>query len=155
MNGCYEGQYVCHVETSTLVCGGRGGCTNEVPPSCGDGWKAYDEECDPAAAGEEWGVTCTADCRRSLFVRCVTAGVVDKDICSDLQACNERIGACVPVVGPRQPRCPKLPVEGSEDGSVYPMLETEGGECWITCSEPEQCPGLLRECYMGFCAVPL
>ena len=83
------------------------------------------------------------------------AGVAHPELLRRLHVCDEHIGACMPVIGPRQPRCPQLPIEGSAtDDEFYPMLETENGECWVTCSESDQCPSSLSECYMGFCAVP-
>jgi hypothetical protein len=154
MNGCYEGVYVCNTQTNSLVCQGPGGCTNELPPPCGDGFVEADEECDPNAADERSGITCTVDCHRPLFILCVTTGTPDPSVCDALHKCNERIGACVPVIGPQQRRCPNIRVEGGTDGDFYPMLETEDGECVVTCSKPEQCPGILSDCYMGFCAAP-
>jgi hypothetical protein len=59
------------------------------------------------------------------------------------------------VLGPGQLRCPKIPIEGSSGGAFYPMLETEGAECWITCTKSEQCPSVLSDCYMAFCVVPM
>lgn len=150
--GCGEGTYACSASTNALVCLG---CTNDVPPPCGDGLLNSDEECDPNAPSEMPGITCTPTCTRPLFVHCVQAGIAFPDRCPDLRVCNERIGACVPVIGPQQRRCPQLPIEGnSAAGAYYPMLEVESGECWVTCSESAQCPSSLSECYMGFCVVP-
>jgi hypothetical protein len=153
--GCGEGIYVCSAETNSLLCHGPHGCMNPVPASCGDGFVGSDEACDPNAQGEQPGITCTLTCERPLFVRCVDAGAAHPDFCDDLHVCDTHIGACMPVIGPRQPRCPQLPIEGSSaKGEFYPMLETESGECWVTCSADDQCPSSLSECYMGFCAVP-
>lgn len=154
MNGCYEGVYVCNTQTNSLVCQGPGGCRNDVPPPCGDGFVEADEECDPNASDERSGITCTVDCHRPLFVLCVTSGEPDPSVCDALHKCDERIGACVPVIGRQQRRCPNIRVEGGADGDFYPMLETEDGECLVTCSKPDQCPGILSDCYMGFCAAP-
>jgi hypothetical protein len=151
-SGCGEGIYVCSTSSYALLCQG---CNHELPAPCGDGFHGSDEECDPNAPFEEAGVTCTQTCERPLFIRCVDAGFAHPERCDELHVCNERIGACMPVVGPRQPRCPQLRIEGNSSGDqFYPMLETEGGECWVTCSESQQCPSSLSECYMGFCAVP-
>lgn len=153
---CGQGHYVCDTVTNALLCQGGHGCMVDTAMPCGDGFVSADEQCDPGAPNEKAGVTCTFTCERPLFVRCVEAGTPNSELCSAVQTCNERIGACVPVIGPNQPRCPKLRVEGSEFvDEIYPMIETEDGECWITCSESEQCPSVLSECYMGFCAVPL
>jgi hypothetical protein len=155
MSGCGEGIYVCSAATNALLCRGAPGCVNAVPAPCGDGFVGSDEECDPHAPSETPGVTCTLTCNRPLFVACVQAGVAFPELCDDLHVCNERIGACVPVIGPRQRRCPQLRIEGSAaEDEFYPMLEVENGECWVTCSESEQCPSSLSECYMGFCVVP-
>lgn len=157
--GCGTGIYVCDTVTNALLCRGRQGCVasqTDGPKPCGDGVVTSGEQCDPAAPHEQLGVTCTADCRRPLFVRCVTAGVSNPDVCDALHKCDERIGACVPVLGPQQPRCPKIPVEGSgSNDKFYPMLETENGQCWITCTKSDQCPSVLSDCYMAFCAVPM
>jgi hypothetical protein len=153
--GCGEGIYVCSAATNSLLCHGPHGCSNPVPPSCGDGFVGSDEACDPNAQGEQPGVTCTLTCERPLFIRCVDSGVANPELCDELHVCDAHIGACMPVIGPRQPRCPQLPIEGdATEGQFYPMLEMENGECWITCSESEQCPSSLSQCYMGFCAVP-
>ena len=126
-----------------------------VPAPCGDGILGSDEECDPNAPSEQAGITCTLTCERPLFIRCVDAGIAYAERCDDLHVCNERLGACMPLLSTRQPRCPRLPVEGDATGSrFYPMLEMENGECWVTCSESAQCPSSLSDCYMGFCAVP-
>jgi hypothetical protein len=156
VSGCgQEGIYVCDAETNALLCRGPQGCRNEVPPLCGDGLPDSHEECDPNAPSEVPGVTCTLSCTRPLFVRCVQAGAAFPERCDDLHACDERVGACVPVIGPRQRRCPQLRIEGaSADDEFYPMLEMENGECWVTCSESDQCPSSLSQCYMGFCVVP-
>jgi hypothetical protein len=152
---CRVGIYVCSTSTHTLLCQGAQGCKNAVPAACGDGFVGSDEACDPNAPSETPGVTCTLTCDRPLFVPCVQAGVVFPELCDDLHVCNERIGACVPVLGPRQRRCPQLRIEGSASADeFYPMLEVENGECWVTCSESEQCPSSLSDCYMGFCVVP-
>lgn len=155
-SGCGEGDYVCSASTNTLLCRGRQGCFNPtVAPPCGDGVVDSGEECDPNAPSERAGITCTLTCERPLFIVCVESGIVYPERCDDLHVCNERIGACVPVIGPGQPRCPELPIEGSAaEDEFYPMLEVEDGECWVTCSENEQCPSSLAECYMGFCVVP-
>jgi hypothetical protein len=155
-SGCGEGSYVCSASTNTLLCRGAQGCHNPVPAPCGDGFVGSGEECDPNAPSETPGVTCTLTCTRPLFIHCVHAGVAFPALCDDLRVCNERVGACVPVIGPRQRRCPQLRIEGSSaDGEFYPMLEVENGECWVTCSESTQCPSSLSQCYMGFCVVPL
>lgn len=155
MTGCNEGVYVCNTQTNSLICQGPSGCKNDVPPACGDGLVSANEECDPNAPDERSGITCTMDCHRPLFVLCTTSGQADPSVCDALHKCDERIGACMPVIGPGQPRCPKVHVEGGADGDFYPMLETEEHECLITCSKPDQCPGILSECYMAFCAAPL
>lgn len=154
--GCGEGVYVCSTSTNALLCLGDQGCMNPVPAPCGDGLLGPDEQCDPNAPSEEPGLTCTLTCERPLFIRCIDArGIMHADRCDDLHTCNERLGACMPVIGPRQRRCPQIPIEGSAaDDHFYPMLETEDGECWVTCSKSDQCPSLLSDCYMGFCAVP-
>lgn len=154
-SGCGEGTYVCSAETNALLCRGLQGCMNEIPPSCGDGFLNSGEECDPNAPSEIAGVTCTLTCDRPLFIHCVEAGLAFPERCDDLHVCNERIGACVPVIGPRQRRCPEIRIAGSSaDDAFYPMLETEDGQCWVTCSESDQCPSSLSDCYMGFCVVP-
>ena len=155
VSGCGEGTYVCSAVTNALLCRGALGCMHEVPPLCGDGLPDSREECDPNAPSEIPGVTCTLTCNRPLFIHCVQAGVAFPELCDELHVCNERIGACVPVIGPQQRRCPQLRIEGSSaEDAFYPMLETEDGECWVSCSESEQCPSSLSECYMGFCVVP-
>jgi hypothetical protein len=155
MSGCGEGRYVCSADTNALLCRGKQGCANDVPPRCGDGLPGTDEECDPNAPSETPGITCTLTCNRPLFIHCVQAGVALPELCNDLHVCNERIGACVPVIGPRQRRCPQIRIEGgAAEDEFYPMLEVENDECWVTCSESAQCPSSLSECYMGFCVVP-
>lgn len=160
-SGCGQGTYVCDVVTNALLCRGVQGCSVEVPEPCGDGFASASEQCDPAAPGERLGVTCTSSCERPLFVPCIDSAGEHSQFCRDeLEMCSDRIGACVPVIGPRQRRCPQISVEGSGAAESYPMLEiqsVEGGpwECWVTCTENDQCPTALADCYMGFCAVPL
>lgn len=160
-DGCGEAIYVCDAVTNTLVCRGHQGCSTDVPESCGDGLPDVGEECDPAAPGETSGVTCTLTCERPRFVRCIDGEGSHPELCrTGTEVCNERIGACMTVIGPSQRRCPEIPVEGGEPGDIYPMLEVQNKEgepwqCWVTCSESAQCPSTLSECYMGFCAVPL
>ena len=156
LSGCGDGYgaYVCSTLTNTLLCLGGEGCIHMLPEPCGDGLLDAHEECDPNAPFEEAGVTCTATCTRPLFIRCVDAGIAQPELCDSLHVCNERIGACMPVIGRSQPRCPRLAIEGgSGNDEFYPMLETENGECWVTCSDSAQCPSSLPECYMGFCVV--
>lgn len=157
-DGIYSpGIYVCDVATNSLSCQPSSpDCIMPAsnPPRCGDTVVDPGEQCDPADPKERAGITCTSDCRRPLFVRCLIDGMLEPDICDPLHACSERIGACVPVISAMQPRCPEIPIEagGSE---FYPMLETEDGQCWLTCLDSSTCPSPISDCYMGFCAVPL
>ena len=153
-NGCNQGVYVCDPKTNSLVCQGPGGCANNVPAPCGDGLVGADEQCDPNAPGEQPGVTCTKDCKRPNFVLCEMQGVEIPDACDAFHTCDKKVGWCVPVTNTGVLRCPKIPVEGGASDDYYPMIE-ENHECLITCSKSDQCPGILSECYMGFCAAPL
>jgi len=155
LSACGEGIYVCDVVTNSLLCGG---CSIDLPERCGDGFVGPTEACDPAAPGERPGLTCTPTCERPLFIPCVDGGMAYPELCDELHVCNHRIGACMPVIGPRQRRCPDIPIEGGDAAEFYPMLEVqteeEAWECWVTCTASEQCPTPLSDCYMGFCAVP-
>lgn len=156
-DGIYSpGIYVCDVATNSLVCQPSDpDCLMPAsnPPRCGDTVVDPGEQCDPADPKERSGITCTVDCKRPLFVRCLIDGTLEPDLCDELHTCSERVGACVPVIGPAQPRCPEIPT--GDGGKLYPMLETEGGQCWVTCLDSEQCPSPISDCYMGFCVVPL
>ena len=79
--------------------------------------------------------------------------------------CSEHVKTCVPTVSGGG-RCPRLARPetaeryaervdaGVEEAPVYNMVESENGECWITCQGDEDCPQeSMRFCYMGTCVV--
>lgn len=154
--GCMVAQLMCNTESHELVCRGLHGCEMEQAVTCGNGFLDVDEQCDPQAPGESLD-TCTWRCTRPLFTRCLF-GVGDSDptVCTGNTECSWFTGACMPLVGTEGLRCPEYRVVGSTDETAfYPMLETEDDQCWVSCSEDEQCPPGLDDCYMGFCVVTL
>ena len=72
-------------------------------------------------------------------MRCLIDGMLEPDLCEPLHTCSERVGACVPVISAMQPRCPEIPI-GEGSGEFYPMLETEDGQCWVTCLDSASVP---------------
>lgn len=80
--------------------------------------------------------------------------------------CSELVRSCVPKLGEgRWYRCPRLRraesdeewlqrlEAGDGEAPLYPMVESDEGECHISCSTDAECPERLGSCYMGVCVV--
>ena len=80
--------------------------------------------------------------------------------------CSDRVRSCVPKLGEeRWKRCPRLRrLETAQEYAlrleadnleppVYAMIQSEEGECHISCSTDAECPEALGTCYMGACVI--
>lgn len=149
------------------------------PGTCGNGLRDKDESCDVSAGDvpyENVGMLdayCRVDCRVATrfggpcwewsssgpeeIFDCGAKGLV----------CSELIRTCVPKVGEGGwYRCPRLTRPETDEEYIvrvgegeaarapsFPMVESEEGECHISCSRDADCPEMLNTCYMGVCVI--